>query len=102
MIHWLKGKPQHAIEHHLDDLIQHLQNPTRRYLDGRQDPLREFENSVMYEEFTELSDIGYDEKISLIAKKYPHYKPNQIGKIISEQKSKGPIQRVAEIIKSKE
>ena len=56
----------------------------------------------MYEEFTELSDMGYDEKIILIAKKYPHYKPNQIGKIISEQKNKGPIQRVTEIIKSKE
>ena len=102
MIRWLKGNPQHVLEHHVDDLIQHLQNPTRRYLDGKQDPLREFENSVMYEEFIELSGMAYDEKISFIAKKYPHYKPNQIGKIISEQKNKGPIQRVAEIIKSKE
>ena len=68
MIRWLKGNPQHVLEHHVDDLIQHLQNPTRRYLDGKQDPLREFENSIMYEEFIELSGMAYDEKISLIAK----------------------------------
>ena len=71
-------------------------------MDGKQDPLSEFENSIMYEEFIELSDMAYDEKISLIAKKYPHYKLIQIGKIISKQKNKGPTQRVAEIIKLKE
>ena len=43
MIRWLKGNPHHVLEHHVDDLIQHLQNPTRRYLDGKQDPLQEFE-----------------------------------------------------------
>ena len=53
----------------------------------------------MYEEFTELSGMQYDEKISIISKKYPHYKLSHIGKIIAEQKNKGPIQRVAEIIR---
>jgi hypothetical protein len=56
----------------------------------------------MYEEFTEFTDMQYDEKMSILAEKYPHYKPGQIGKIITEQKYKGPIRRVAEIIKSKD
>ena len=102
MIRWLKGNPHHVLEHHVDDLIQHLQNPTRRYLDGKQDPLQEFEKSVMYEDFTEFTNMQYREKISILAEKYPHYKPDQIGKIITQQKYKGPIRRVAEIIKSKD
>ena len=28
MIRWLKGNPQHVLEHHVDDLIQHLQRNT--------------------------------------------------------------------------
>ena len=88
MIRWLKSNPQHVLEHNVDDLIKHLQNPTRWYLDGKQDLLGEFENSVMYEEFTELSDVAYDEKISIIAKKFPHYKLIQIVKIITKQKTK--------------
>lgn len=99
MIRWLKGNPIHVLEHHVDDLIQHLQNPTRRYLDGKKDPLQEFEKSVIYEDFTEFTDMQYDEKISILAEKYPHYKLGHIGKIIAEQKNKGPIRRVAEIIK---
>ena len=46
--------------------------------------------------------MAYEKKNQSYRKKYLHYKLNQIGKIISEQKNKGPIQRVAEIIKSEE
>ena len=104
LIRWLKERPQDA-EFMAEDIIRHLENPNKRYLDGKSDAFKEmmferiyrwFETgSSDHEDFDEVelqksksewNELTYKQKIFRIHEAYNEFSESQIGKIISDQK----------------
>ena len=103
LIRMLRGWPE-ASPLIIEEIIQHLENPNKRYLGKRSDfnverrnaeilsmfehgPLGEFPlvDTSKYPEHpaTGWQDKSYDEKIAEIAKKYPNIKISYLYKLIS-------------------
>lgn len=100
LIYFIEQHPEY-IEALKEYILEHLRNPTKRYLGGKQDYERESKHRDIYHifmagnEFFEEPiegwlDLSYDQKIAEISKRYPDLSITHIGKIISDQKKLHP------------
>ena len=100
LIWFIEQHPEY-LEFVKEDILEHLRNPTKRYLDGKQNYDRESEHQDIYHTFMTgfvfsdepiegWLDLSYDQKIAEISKRYPNYSVTYIGKIISDQKKFQP------------
>lgn len=104
LIRWLKERPQDA-EFMAEDIIRHLENPKKRYLEGKSDEFKEVGFKEIYKWFetgshfhealeenelqkskSEWNKLSYKQKIFKIHEVYNQFSESQIGKIISDQK----------------
>ena len=104
LIRWLKERPQDATLI-VEDIIRHLENPTKRYLTGKSDAFEEmdfeqiyrwfetgssfhddFEENELQKSKSEWNKLTYKQKIFEIHKAHNEFSESQIGKIISDQK----------------
>ena len=104
LIRWLKERPQDATLI-VEDIIRHLENPTKRYLTGKSDAFKEmvfeqiyrwfetgssfhddFEENELQKSKSEWNKLTYKQKIFRIHEAYNEFSESQIGKIISDQK----------------
>ena len=104
LIRFLKAYPR-ATVYLADEIIEHLENPNRLYLDEKTDVAKELEHEAMYVAFTygpnffpslkpdgsleidkEWAAQSYDIKIAELVKLFPNYKMGSIKKIISLHK----------------
>jgi len=104
LISFLKAYPL-ASAYLVNEIIEHLENPERLYLDKKTNVGKELEHEAIYQAFTygpnyfpsfapngsleideEWAEQSYDEKLYQIHKIFPKYTRDTIGKIISLHK----------------